>query len=430
MPAKVNHDSASQAAAQAIQRARLALRMACASLPHLSGVANVVRVLSDERVATAGITATGLLLVNPSWINDLDLADTTFVMAHEMLHLCLESHERGIGTNHQAFNYAHDYIINDMLAEEFGRRPPRGGLEYPGARELSAEKIITMMRAGQIPSPAPAPRSNMRAALEDAGLLPESSKDLGPGTGDVISGSFERELFPGAGPGADQQARQRVRAAAAKALSLAKLKDRLDHFDAASAGPALIPPDQTAVANAMRGLYAPPWELALQHWMEAVAPGPRSYARPSRRDAGHSHAIRAGRTRVGWALHIVLDTSGSMQDQITRVLGLIAAFCESVGVGVVHILQCDQRVTSDEWVEPEELWSYVIHGFGGSDLSPAMRELALDPEVQAAIVITDGAIDFPSAPMPYQVLWAVTDEAMAQTWRPGFGQVIGIPMDE
>ena len=52
-------------------------------------------------------------------------------MAHEMLHLCLESHERGIGTERQLFNYAHDYIINDMLAAELGRRPPRGGLDYP-----------------------------------------------------------------------------------------------------------------------------------------------------------------------------------------------------------------------------------------------------------------------------------------------------------
>jgi predicted metal-dependent peptidase len=422
MPKPVSNVQASST--DAARKARLTLRMACASLPHLSGVANVVRVIVDARVATAGITASGKLLVNPNWFNELDLADATFVMAHEMLHLCLESHGRGVGTEHEVFNWAHDYIINDMLAEEFGRRPPRGGLEYVGARDLSAEKIVTMMRGGQIPSPGPMPRSTMRAALEDAGLLPESRRDLGPGTGDVISLNDERELFPDADLGAEQQARQRVRAAAAKALSLAKLKGRLDEIERTL--PASAPRDQRAVANAMRGLYAPPWELALQHWMEAMAPGPRSYARPSRRGAGESDAVLAGRTRVGWTLHVVLDTSGSMEEQITRVLGLIAAFCESTGVGQVHVVQCDERVTRDEWVEPEELWSYTVQGFGGSDMSPAMLALAGDPEVEAVIVITDGAINFPDTPVPYAVLWAVTDAAMAETWRPEYGTVVGV----
>ncbi len=334
MPPPDSNVSLSTPASDAVRKARLTLRMACASLPHLSGVANVIRIVVDARVATAGITATGRLLVNPDWFNGIDLADASFVMAHEMLHLCLGSHDRGIGTEHAVFNWAHDYIINDMLADEFGRRPPRGGLEYPGARDLSAERIITLMRGGWVPSPAPLPRSTMRAALEDAGLLPETRRDLGPGTGDVIPIQEERNLFPDADPASEQQARQRVSAAAAKALSLAKLKGRLDEIERVR--PPSAPHDRTAVANAMRGLYAPPWELAMQNWMEAAAPGPRSYARPSRRDAGHADAVLAGRSRVGWTLHAVLDTSGSMQDQIARVLGLIASFCESAGVGQVQ----------------------------------------------------------------------------------------------
>jgi len=427
MPTRVSSEEDSKSAAEAARKARLALRIACASLPHLSGVANTLRILPDMRIPTAGITATGKLLVNPDWFKELDLADATFVMAHEMLHLCLESHERGVGTEPDMFNWAHDYIINDMLTEELGRRPPDGGLTYPGARDLSAERIITMMRHGQIPSPGSMPRSTMRAALEDAGLLPESGRDASPGASDVISDAQERDLFPEGDLGADLQARRRVRAAAAKSLGLAKLKGRLDEIERATAGPASAPRDQTAVANAMRGLYAPPWELALQHWMESVSPGPRSYARPSRRGAGQSDAVLAGRRRIGWALHVVLDTSGSMEKEISRVLGLIAAFCESVGVAQVHVLQCDEQVTRDQWIEPEELWNYTVQGFGGSDLSPAMVELARDPEVEAVIVITDGAITFPVEPMPYALLWAVTDDATAETWQPGYGQVIGMP---
>src|SRR5207253_2582918 len=154
---------------QAVARARTALRVACASLPHLAGLASAVRLLADEPMPTAAITQSGRLLLNPRWVSELDLTEAAFVMAHELLHLCLRTHERGVGTDHDVFNWAHDYIINDMLVEELGRPVPQGGLVYPGARHLSAEKIATMIRQGQLPGPRPAPRSDIAIALEEAG---------------------------------------------------------------------------------------------------------------------------------------------------------------------------------------------------------------------------------------------------------------------
>jgi hypothetical protein len=404
--------------------------MVCASLPYLSGLANTVRLYADPRVGTAGVSATGRVLVSPQWFGNLDLADATFVMAHELLHLCLESHERGVGTDHMTFNIAHDYIINDILREELGRKPMEGALSFYGAKEMSAEKIVTMLRGGQLRVSGNAAPSMMRGALEDAGLLPPDDGDTGPVSGDVITIERESELFPNDDPADGQRRRQRVRAAAAKALSLAALKGRLDEIDNMPDAPLAPPRDLTAIANAMRAKYAPPWELALQQWMEAVAPGPRSYASASRRAAGHPEVVLAGRRRVGWTLNIILDTSGSMENEISRVLGLIAAFCESVSVGLIHILQCDQRVTVDEFIEPEELWSYQIEGFGGSDMGPAMLELAKDPEVEAVIIITDGQISYPTQPMPYEVLWAVTDPNIAATATPAYGRVIGVPQRE
>ena len=76
----------------------------------------------------------------------------------------------------------------------------------------------------------------------------------------------------------------------------------------------------------------------------------------------------------------------------------------------IHVLQCDVRVTKDEWVTPDALYHYVIAGMGGSDLSPALVQLAEDPEVHAVLVLTDGYISFPDYPMPYDVLWALMDE--------------------
>jgi predicted metal-dependent peptidase len=140
--------------------------------------------------------------------------------------------------------------------------------------------------------------------------------------------------------------------------------------------------------------------------------------------------VLAGRKRIGWALHIVLDTSGSMVEEIPRVLGVISAFCEAVGVGAIHILQCDVRVTQDEWVDPEELLRYTVAGFGSSDMSQAMLRLADDPEVEAALVLTDGYIDFPANAMPYQVLWVLTEAHPPESFTPGYGHVICLPSRE
>src|SRR5690349_11890981 len=99
----------------AMQTVQEALRLVCLGLPHLSGLAHVVRISLDDRVPTAGIFASGRMVVNPTWFQQLERPDRTFVMAHELLHLALQTHTRGEGTNGWLVNIAHDYIINDML---------------------------------------------------------------------------------------------------------------------------------------------------------------------------------------------------------------------------------------------------------------------------------------------------------------------------
>jgi predicted metal-dependent peptidase len=89
-------------------------------------------------------------------------------------------------------------------------------------------------------------------------------------------------------------------------------------------------------------------------------------------------------------------------------------------------LQCDTRVTHDDWVDPEELARYPIAGGGGSDMSPEMRHLAGDPEVEAVLVITDGDISCPSETPPYVVLWALTQES---SFDPGYGQRLVLPRE-
>jgi predicted metal-dependent peptidase len=175
--------------------------------------------------------------------------------------------------------------------------------------------------------------------------------------------------------------------------------------------------------RAVRDAYHTPWELALQSWMDAVAPGPRTFARPSRRGADRTDCVLPGRRREGWALHVVLDTSGSMENILPTALGALTAFCEGAGVAQVHVLQCDEKVTHDDWVAPEELAEYRISGFGGSDMTPGLDRLSEDPEVVAALVLTDGYIDIPDQEPPFRVLWVLLGD-IRHSFSPPYGETI------
>jgi predicted metal-dependent peptidase len=401
-----------------LDRIARGLRLVTAPLPHLAGLAAAVRVSIDQRVPTMGVFASGRLVVNPAFVARLKDNELIFVLAHELLHLALRTHERAKGSGQLEFNYAHDYIINDILRVELGFTAiPAGGLDMPGARQKSAEQIVLEMRknADRMASKSrvfEGEHVTLRRALGIGGGQPQDKQDAG----DVLDDKTERDLFPDE---ATEQAAQvkAMREAAAKALALAKAMGAM-RGRGGDAGAA-----EHQVVSALRGLYRTPWEMSLQKWMESVAPGERTFMRPSRRGAERNDIVLPGRRRESWMLNVVLDTSGSMTDEIPRVLGAVADFCDAVAVDQIRVVQCDTAVTSDQILSPSELADYRVSGYGGSDLTPAMLALADDPRVTACLIVTDGDISYPAEEMPYGVLWVLPEHTGAH-FRPPYGHVV------
>jgi len=437
----------------ALVRAKQALRLVCAELPHLAGLAHLSRLKASRYYPVAAVSNSGLVCVNPDVFAHIPLADAAFVLAHELLHLALDTHRRQGGADPLLVNIAHDYVINDILADDMGRLAPLGGLVRPGARAESLEALVIELskrgRGGRVgvwsaggrrrghrrPPPGKSP---IRQALEEAGLVPPEAPPPPDPTdpleadgksplGDLITATQDAALEPDLSPEERQKLREVIRRAAAKALGLGALRAK---FDAAQGGDDAAPSGPQRgeqMVKALRTAYQPPWQLALQHWMDAVAPAGRTYARASRRGADRDDGVvLCGRFREGWTLHIVLDTSGSMADVLPKVLGTIGSFCDGAGVSEVHVLQCDVEVTRDEWLEPAQLAEYKIAGFGGSDMSPGLNRLAEDPEVTAALVLTDGYIDIPKEEPPYSVLWALFTSGYGRNneFKPSYGEVL------
>ena len=388
--------------------------MVTVPLPHLAGIAAAVRVDLDDRVPTMGVFASGRLLANPAFAARLSGDDLVFVLAHELLHLALRTHDRARGSGRLEFNYAHDYIINDMLRHALGVTTiPAGGLDMPGAREKSAEEIVLEMR--RTSNYASSRTEVWEGTVTTLEHVLGSARHAPPGSmGDVLDARRERELFPDNSANQAERARA-IRDLAAQSVALAKVVDAL-RGRGAEAG------SSQQKVRAMRGFYRTPWQLALQMWLEGVAPGERTFARASRRGYDRTDVVMPGRKRYSWMLNVVLDTSASMSDEIPFMLGAIADFCDVAGVDKIRLVQCDTVVTSDEALSPNELADYQVSGYGGSDLTPALLALVEDPRVTAAIVITDGDTGYPSEPVPYAVLWALPRSRTQ--FQPPYGRLI------
>jgi len=411
------------AAQHQLRRVGRGLKLLTVPLPYLAGLAARVRVSLDDRVPTMGVFASGRLVVNPAFAERLKEDELIFVLAHELLHLALRTHDRSRGSDHLEFNYAHDYIINDILRLELGvAEVPAGGLDMSGASKRSAEEIVLEMRrnAPIMPSRTAVfegqettvgrvfgPRG--RSQMGDAG-------NEGAGAGDVLDSQQEKEMFPDEVGAQDDEAGA-IKEAASASLAMARAVGALRGLRGEAPGAT------SQVVAALRGIYRTPWEVALQRWMESVAPGERTFVRPSRRGADRSDLVLPGRRREGWMLNVIVDTSGSMADEVPRALGAIADFCDAVAVDQVRLLQCDVAVTGDELLSPSALSEFQVSGYGGSDLTPAMERLAADPEVRAAAIITDGEIEYPKEPMPYSVLW-VLPPGRAAAFNPPYGRVV------
>lgn len=448
-----------------------ALNCVCMTRPYLSGLVTLLKIYVSEAMASAGITSSGRLLINPHFMERLKLQELAFIIAHELMHLVLQTRERqGNFPNHQLVNIAHDFIINDDLLKDFAfdpsplvtARPPAGGLFWPDhhfpdwkpAKEYSLEEMVTTLRKQNInpkqawndvsgpassedggdqrgndappggasslhnrpglfgfnwPKPQEeAPGTTPPPSQPSAANSPASKEPLIQNPWDVLSPEEERRIFPELPQEAVTAEQKAIHESVVRSYSEAALGETLKKIEQGW-GRGTQSGHRLNTIEMLRDTYVTPWEAAIQRWFDSAVPGTRSFARASRRGVQRSNIVLPGRKREGWTLHIVLDTSGSMSNSLRYALGAIDQFCQNNNVGMIHILQCDTQVTVDQWIETGSLGSFQAKGFGGSDLTPAMMSLAEDPEVKAVLVLTDGHIRYPENEPPYETLWGIVN---------------------
>lgn len=411
--------------------------LVCATMPHMAGLAYAVEVFFTDHVPTAAIAASGRMAVNGQWFNRLNAVEAAYIFSHELLHLALGHHERfATTTDAEAANIACDAVINGMLTNIFGIKPPANGINGGWAQNLSAEEVLRwglqngymdeLRRQGSwrlwddIETGIASPMATALSAALKRTVVLTAQGSAWNRHWDLVPAGGESDIFGIGHPEKLRNLRKIIDRIAKECLIVQSLTENSSLSDRGVAAGG-----HTENFAGLRGCYRPPWDLAVQRWLEETSPSGRSYARASRRDGGRTDVVLPGRSREGSILNIVLDTSGSMAGAISLALGSIQTFADATGLNAIRIIQCDAEVTADEIVSPDQLSDYPVSGFGDSDMSPAMWHLAEDPTVTAVIVITDGGIGFPSEPMPYDVLWAVVSD-YSSSFTPPYGRVVSM----
>ena len=94
-----------------------------------------------DEVPTAGITATGQIMLNPEWVEPLKIKQIMFLLAHEAMHYMLSHALRRKHRDHMAWNVACDKVINDTLMDAKVGEFIDGGVMEHGARVYASEEL-------------------------------------------------------------------------------------------------------------------------------------------------------------------------------------------------------------------------------------------------------------------------------------------------
>ena len=348
---------------------------------------------SIATMATDGIS----LFYNPAFVETLNAAELSGVLAHEVMHPALQHHIRRGDRDQSRWNMACDYAINPILLDA-GLTLPKDVLIDNRFRGMSAERIYNLIEDGS------GGQSDVNVQQSSDTREPSAPATPG-GIGQVLDapGPENREIKSVAEQARDWQI------AVEQAENVARLAGKLP-----AGAQRTVEAAQTARVD---------WrELLRRAWSDTI-PSDYSWIRPNRRHIW-AGVYLPGITSAGVGeVAIAVDCSGSV---IARQLGLFEAEIRSILAdqrpSLIHVLYFDHEVHRVETYSAGQPVTLSPVGGGGTSFVPCFEWLE-DRHVvpQTMVVLTDLCGTFPNEAPPYPVIWATTENRRAP-----FGQVVGL----
>lgn len=311
----------------------------------------------DDKIPTMGVNFQNNrmnLYWNKDFVESLSEKELTFVLIHEIYHL-LWGHTLRTGTrDRNASNIAQDMIINkvikDFIPSKYATMPcdetgkPNGITLPPEYKGLEVfENVYEWLKEN--------------AKDEDKG------KGGGEGEGDYeFDHHFDNDDIP-------QEIKESI------------MKEVTDTLKAMG--------KETQGIEGMLKALRPKKSMSLEKLLKYVAELKGTIRTPSYRRSNRKGLPTRGKIGKQSEITCVLDTSGSMSNDMEKVLGYI--FRNNI---TINLIQCDTKIHSVTKVSSKgQLSKTKIKGYGGTEIQPAIAYASKSLNRFPILVLTDGYTD-------------------------------------
>jgi predicted metal-dependent peptidase len=339
-----------------------------------------------NEVPTAGMTATGQMMLNPAWVEPLTVKQIMFLLAHEAMHYMLAHALRRKHRNHNAWNVACDKVINDTLIDAKVGDFIDGGVTLADGRNYASEELYD-------------------EADDDC------DGGIGKDVGDIVDDNGV--------PLDDAQVKQLEAQAKIETIQSAKLAKQSGK----------LPSSIERIVDEMVNVITP-WHEKLERYMTSKVKDGYSWNRPNRRFVGQGMYL-PGYDYVPRMGEVVLavDTSGSLNsEELAYFNAHINRILETCLPEKVTVIYCDYDIGGTQEYTPDDLPIILKPvGGGGTSFKPVFKWLdSYAGEIECLIYFTDGWGDQDELDEPaVDTVWLTTDREEFP-----FGEVITFDKEE
>lgn len=329
---------------------------------------------------------------NEKYMATKSVNEVMFILAHEVMHCVLQHVWRCGNRDPKRWNYAIDYIVNDLLVKEQIGVMPKDGLLDPALVAKGnglAERVYELL-----------PEIKSKSYTSASASNPNGGGD-GKGDGEYNGTSIDQCMAPrdhsgGADTAQDQQNYGlRVQQALQAAKMQGKLSANLERF----------------IGEATKAIID--WREVLRRFVSRRAKIDYTWARPKRRMIGSDIYLPSlGGQQLG-RLCVAVDCSGSIGgEELNAFSSEIAAIVEDVKPLETVVLYFDAQVCGDPQIfRPGDTVKLEPRGGGGTAFWPVFKyidEQQIDPV--CCVFLTDLYGDFGKDAPDYPLLWVVNHE--------------------
>lgn len=329
------------------------------------------------------------LLINPEFFTNYDQDFQLMFLSHEVLHVALDHMHRAQDRDHQLWNIAGDYVINDLLVLA-GYPMPEFAAHDATYRDMTTEQVYDLL--------------DQKTGAQKATFMSSMRSN---NNGEDIQ-------YPDSSDGsADNVTKEEVAEIVLRAVTQVKAMDK---------GIGSIPGEAVITLDRVLNPRLP-WHTILQNYLLDFSKDDYSFRRPNKRFLPN-HYLPTAHTESITNLAIAVDCSGSVTDtEFNIFIGKICEIQQTVNPKKITVVPFDTRIKNVQTLNQGEdaLRTLVFNGRGGTNITPVL-EWVKDNKPTVALVFTDGHF-MQREPLTKDtpILWIINDNA---DWCTDYGQVI------